>query len=85
MKLNPDPKTIVSKHSKVSAKRASELVEFLSNVHPDILPEVVATFRGNQMPAAEMSLVEDLLGLSKPVESPLPLISKKTNTEKTEK
>lgn len=64
MKLVKDPKTVVAAHSGVSAKRASELVGFLAGQNPDNLPAIVKTFRGNDMPAAELALVEELLGIA---------------------
>ncbi len=67
MKLQKDTQSIVSHHGKVPAKRAKEIVDFLTAQDADSLPRIVGTFRANDMPAAELALVEHLLGISEPV------------------
>ena len=66
MKLIKTPKNAIANHPDVTADRAGQIVDHLSHIPEDDLPGVVQTFRANRMPAAELALVEELLGLSEP-------------------
>lgn len=68
MKLQNDPQAIASKHSGVSTQRAKELIAHLTHVPADELGRVLSAFRANKIPAPELALAEELLGLpAKPV------------------
>jgi len=66
MKLHKDPLSIASKHTGVNTKRQAEIINFLRAQREDDLPRIVEQFRKNEMPAAELSLVEELLGIKAP-------------------
>jgi len=67
MKLVKDPVTVASKHTTVKTERQASIVNFLRAQREDDLPRIVGQFRKNKMPADELALVEELLGIKAPV------------------
>lgn len=68
MKMQSNTTDIAKKHAKVPSKRATQLIGFLTAQKSDDLPEVLKTFKANKMPAAEIALVEELLGVAEKAE-----------------
>ena len=69
MKLIDKPNDVAARHSGVSASRRKQLVGFLQNTDPATHRRTLKTWRDNKMPAAELALVEELLGISAPTET----------------
>lgn len=64
MQVIPDTEPVLkAAKGKVADARAQQILHTLRSTKADRLPEVIAAFRRNQMPPAELALAESLVGI----------------------
>jgi len=81
MKLHSDPQSICNRHGEVSAGRAKTIVAHLSGLPASRLAAIVGHFRKGDMPAFELALVDELVGI-KPPSAPKPAPTAKIKPQK---